>query len=476
MIPAQTTARALEALLGDWKGGGNAYDALADRIQLLILDGRLPAHTRLPAERELSARLGLSRSTIGAAYAKLRAGGHVVSVRGSGSVVRPPGFPRDALAIHRLSEGTSTLNFTEAALPAAPGVADAFRLAAEDVEPYLGGRGFDPVGVLALREQLAAHYERRGLPTGPDEIVVTSGALSALNLLARALVARGDRVIVETPTYPHAADALAAAGGRLVPVAVSVGDGWDEEGLDGAFPRTAPALAYVMPDFQNPTGETMDTRLRQRLMDAAQRAGTTVIADETTASLNIDRPEDFPPLAAYGDAVLIGSAGKTLWGGLRIGWIRARTSVLRRVIAARASSDLGTPLVDQLAAARLLAAAADDPSPRREQLRAGRDFLVDALERALPEWQVPRAQGGLCLWINLGRPVSSQLVLATRANGVLLAAGPRFGLDGAFERFLRLPTGYSPVETQRAVDALRLGWQSLGGRDLSDRELIADLV
>lgn len=476
MTAAQTTARSLEALLGDWKSEANTYDALADRIQLLILDGRLPAHTRLPAERELSARLGLSRSTIGAAYAKLRAAGHVDSVRGSGSIVRAPGFTRELPATAQLAGSGATLNFTEAALPALPGVADAFRRAAEDIEPYLGGRGFDPIGVLALREELAAHYERRGLPTSPDEIIVTSGALSALNLLARALVARGDRVVIETPTYPHAADALVAAGGRLVPVAVSVGEGWDEEALDGAFARTAPALAYVMPDFQNPTGESMSVRLRQRLMDAARRAGTTVIADETTASLNIDRPEDFSPLAAYGDAILIGSAGKTLWGGLRIGWIRARTSILRRVIAARASSDLGTPLIDQLAAARLFAAAAADPSPRREQLRAGRDFLVDALEQAFPEWRVPRVQGGLCLWINLGRPASSQLVLAARANGVLLAAGPRFGIDGAFERFLRLPTGYSPAETRRTVEVLRLGWQSLGGRDVGDRELIADLI
>ncbi len=476
MTATQTTARALELLLGDWKSGANTYEALADRIQLLVLDGRIPAHTKLPAERELSSRLGLSRSTIGSAYARLRANGYLDSVRGSGSVVRSPAFPAALPATHQLAEGGSMLNFTEAALPAMPGVTDAFRSAAEDLAPYLSGRGFDPIGVLPLREAIAARYEERGLPTSPDEIVVTSGALSAVNLVARALLARGDRVIVETPTYPHAADALAAAGGRLVPFAVTVGEGWDEEGFAAALNRNAPSLAYVMPDFQNPTGESMSQGSRQRMMEAAMRAGTTVVADETTAELDIDRPGDFPPIAAYGDAILIGSAGKTLWGGLRIGWIRARRSILRRVIGVRASTDLGTPLLEQLAAARLITAAAGNASPRREQLRQGRDFMIEALGEAFPEWDVPLAHGGLCLWINLGRPVSSQLVLAARANGVLLAAGPRFGIDGAFERFLRLPTGYSPAESMRAVEALQQAWQSLGSRDATERELYADLV
>jgi DNA-binding transcriptional MocR family regulator len=368
------------------------------------------------------------------------------------------------------------LNFTEAALPAVPGILEAAQAAAGDLAPHLAGRGFDPVGVAELRQVIAAHYERRGLPTSPDEIVVTTGALSAINLVARAMLARGDRVLVETPTYPHAADALASAGGRLVSASVGVRDGWDEEGFLAALSRTAPVLAYVMPDFQNPTGASMSTGFRQRFMDAAARAGTTVIADETTAELDIDRPGTYPPLAAFGDAILIGSAGKTLWGGLRIGWIRARRSVLRRIVGMRASTDLGTPILDQLVAARLLQTVAADASPRREQLRRGRDFLVERLETAFPEWDVPRIDGGLCVWVNLGRPVSSQLVLSARAAGVLLAAGPRFGLDGAFERFLRMPTGYSPEETVRAVDALEEAWRSLGARELQDRDLYADLV
>ncbi|HEU4652054.1 MAG TPA: winged helix-turn-helix domain-containing protein, partial [Croceibacterium sp.] len=93
-MEATLSARALETLLGDWRGdGGSAYRALADRIRLLVLDGRVPVDTRLPAERDLADRLGLSRTTVTAAYGELREQRLLHSVRGSGSVARLPGAP-----------------------------------------------------------------------------------------------------------------------------------------------------------------------------------------------------------------------------------------------------------------------------------------------------------------------------------------------------------------------------------------------
>jgi DNA-binding GntR family transcriptional regulator len=114
MSTTPVTARMLETLLGEWRSPGPAYESLADRIRLLVLDGRLTVDTRLPAERDLAARLCLSRTTVAAAYRRLREGGYAISVRGSGTLTR---LPSSAQVTH-LAFGDGLLDLTKAALPA----------------------------------------------------------------------------------------------------------------------------------------------------------------------------------------------------------------------------------------------------------------------------------------------------------------------------------------------------------------------
>jgi DNA-binding transcriptional MocR family regulator len=481
-MPNPLTARALESLLGTWRTSAPAYRALADRIRLLALDGRIPGDSRLPAERDLGARLGLSRTTVTAAYRELRNAGLLQSVQGSGSVVRLPHAPGGADA----GGGPAVLDLGQAVLPAWPGLAETAMLAAADLPRHLGDSGFDPLGLPELRRALADRYRSRGLPTEPEQIMVTVGAQHAIALLARVLVNRGDRVLIETPTYPHAYEALRAAGGRLMPVAVTAGlpgvdAGWDEPALLQTLERSNPVLGYLMPDFQNPTGQTMPVAQRERVLAAAARQGTVLISDETIGELDIDRAGEFPPFAASADparpdlAVTVGSVGKTVWGGLRVGWIRADAGLIRKLAAARLANDLGTPVLEQLIVVRLLRELPGILDSRRTLLGAGRDRLVTGLAERFPDWQVPRVDGGITLWVNLGRPVSSQLSLAARAQGLLLPAGPRFGIDGAFERFLRVPFCYGPEEMPRALDALASAWESLLRHPLPDSYL-ADVV
>ena len=231
-----------------------------------------------------------------------------------------------------------------------------------------------------------------------------------------------------------------------------------------------------MPDFHNPTGRTMSVELRQKLLALAERQGTTIIADETMAELVIDRADSPLPLAGYGPAVLIGSVGKTVWGGVRVGWIRAERQLIQRLVRARSTTDLGTPALEQLVVKNLLPQMDDILAVRREQLRRGRDYLEMSIAQAFPEWRVPHVDGGLTAWINLGAPVSSQLTLAARTEGLLLAAGPRFGIDGAFERFLRVPFGYSTEETDRAIFALRAAWDSISRGAFIEQGFLADVV
>ncbi|MCU1584140.1 MAG: PLP-dependent aminotransferase family protein [Microbacteriaceae bacterium] len=468
------SARTLASLVRGWREATSApaYAALADRIRLLILDGRVPLGTRIPAERDLAAQLGVSRTTVSAAYAELRDAGFLDSVRGSGSAARLPA--RAPVSIDNPQSGY--LDFSKAALSATPALADAARAAAAELPAYLGDRGFDPIGLPVLRQAVADRYAARGLPTSPDQIMITIGAQHAIALLARTMLGRGDSALVESPSYPHAFEALRLAGARLIPVSVTTEDGWDEAGLEQAIRRTSPAMGYVMPDFHNPTGRTMSPELRERMLGLAAAQGTTIVSDETMAELTIDRPDNPLPLAAYGPAVLIGSVGKTVWGGVRIGWIRAERQVIQRLTRARSAGDLGTPILEQLVVTNLLEQYDAILDLRRRQLRAGRDYLEVALRSAFPEWRVPRPDGGITSWVNLGEPVSSQLTLAARNEGLLLAAGPRFGIDGAFERFLRIPFGNSPDEMDRAVGALGRAWAALSHGPLADENVLAEVV
>ena len=470
------SARALDVMLDAWKGQAPAYSALADRIRLLILDGRIGLGVRLPAERDLAAQLGVSRTTVAAAYAQLRDAEYLSSVRGSGSVARQPLGTR---APSEVAE-TGLIDFGKASMPALPALAAAAEKAAQQLPGYFGRSGFDPVGLPVLRQAIADRYTARGLPTAPDQIMVTIGAQHAIALLARTLVGRGDRALVETPSYPHAFEALKAAGARLVPVPVTSHDGWDAEALEQAIQRTSPSVGYLMPDFHNPTGRSMPAEQRERVLALAAAHGTTLIADETMAELAIDEGERMLPFAAYGhpdtQAILVGSVGKTVWGGVRIGWIRADRSVIQRLVRVRSAGDLGTPILEQLIVTELLGDYDGILELRRRQLREGRDFLAAQLAQKLPEWEVPVAAGGLTAWVNLGAPVSSQLTLAARNEGLQIAAGPRFSTDGAFERFLRIPFSYPAAETERAVDALAAAWRTVGRVALPESGWLAEVV
>lgn len=473
-LMASISARSLATLLGDWRGSnaGHAYSEISGRIRLLILDGRISYGTRMPAERELATQLGLSRTTVTAAYADLRDGGYLQSQRGSGSTARIP----QSGSIPAETATAGYLDFTKATAQASSGVAAAARLAVDDYPSYLGGSGFDLIGLPVLRAAIARRFTERGLPTDPEQIMVTVGAQHAIALLARTLLSRGTNAVVESPSYPHAFEALRMTGARLHPVNVTTEHGWDVEALENEFSRTRPQLAYLMPDFHNPTGCSMGLELRERVVALAEESGCVIIADETTAELSIDGTDPLPPIASFGPVITVGSLAKTVWGGLRVGWIRAECDTIQRLVRARPAGDLGTPVLDQLVAAHMLSDFESVLAQRRDQLRAGRDHLVAALRERFPEWHVPDVAGGLTLWVHMGAPVSSQLTLAARNNGLLIAAGPRFGVDGAFERFLRLPFSYSPEETDRAVGALAAAWESLGQGVAVDSGFLAEVV
>lgn len=463
--------------LGQWRPSGRrrpVYRALADGIRLLVHDGRVPLGVALPSERDLAAALTLSRTTVTNSYAALRDEGYLISRQGSRSTVALPRPSPSATpgAASPMRPAESVIDMTHAAVAAPPEqVTRAYSVALEQLPAYYRGHGIDPVGVSALRTAIARRYDERGLPTSPDQIMVTSGAQQAWRLLLEVLVSPGDRVIVDHPTYPNALEALRRTAAVAVPVSLRPegedGGRWDLPAIRDAAHRTGARMAYVLPDFHNPTGALLGASGRAELASAARRTGTILVVDESMADLWLEEPPP-APVAAFGHSstvVTVGSASKAYWGGLRVGWIRAAPSLIARLATSRTAVDIGTPIMDQLACAALIERHDEIVVPRRAELRANRDALTAALASTLPEWTYDVAPGGLSLWLQMPAAVSTALAALAPSHGVSIAAGPRFGVEGAFERYVRLPYAQSGESVRTAVGRLESAYRSLAPAD-----------
>jgi len=339
--------------------------------------------------------------------------------------------------------------------------------AAESLPRYLSGHGYDLLGLHELRERIATRYTTRGLTTSVDQIAVTGGGQFALMLALRAMAQSGDRVLVEHPTYPNALEAIHRQGGKPVPVPFS-GGSWDLQAFRSTLREASPAICYVMPDVQNPTGRIMSTDQRSALVRILRNSGIVTIVDESLRDIRFDcSPTDDvePPLAAYArgsdDVITIASLSKLYWGGLRIGWIRASRDIIRRIAEARASIDVSTPVLSQLLAIELLDTPQQDIAEHLDHIRRRRDLLVDLVRKHAPDWQFTIPRGGLSLWIDLGSPTSQALVIAAAQRGIALAAGPQFGVGGAFQAFLRLPYVQPSEVLPGAVLSLAAAWDEV---------------
>ncbi|WP_232678028.1 PLP-dependent aminotransferase family protein [Nocardioides sp. R-C-SC26] len=454
-----------------------AYVGLADALTLLIGDGRVGLDVRLPSERDLTEALGISRTTVTRAYSLLREAGYAEARVGAGTFTRVPGgrsAVHDRALLPRAGDHDA-IDLNCAAASAPPGIAAAYADAVAELPAYLSGHGYYPAGLRPLQEAIAATYAARGLPTDPEQILVTPGALSATTIVARAFLGAGDRALVESPVYPNAMQAIAGAGARLRPLPVDP-QGWDLDVVRSTVRDVAPRLAYLIPDFQNPTGHLMDDEQRAATAAALRRARTVPLIDEAHQPLALDGQRMPMPFAAHAPAAItVGSASKAFWGGMRVGWIRSPHEHLDRITQARLGLDLGVPVIEQLAAARLLADPAAVLGAHLARLRAQRDALVDAVATHLPQWRFVRPSGGLVLWCELPRtPRTSAVRLAAEAErrDVIVAPGPAFALNGGLDRFVRIPWTRPEADLVLAVERLAEAWEGLTAA--GSRDVVAD--
>ncbi|MFE1342545.1 PLP-dependent aminotransferase family protein [Streptomyces sp. NPDC058733] len=372
---------------------------------------------------------------------------------------------RDILAVTARPE---VINFA-GGLPAPElfdrtGIAAAFRAVLEDT-PARALQYATTEGEPVLREALAARITGRGLPTGADDLLITTGSQQALSLLATALVDPGDTVLVENPCYLAALQVFGLAGARVVAVPGDA-DGPDPRALEELVARERPKLLYTVPTFQNPTGRTMPAGRRAELAAVAARCGLWIVEDDPYGELRYDG-EPVPWIAAHEDArdrtVLLGSFSKVMAPGLRLGWLRAPQGLRRACAVAKQAADLHTPTVNQLAAAHYLDVLDAHVERVREVYGERRDAMLAGLPDALPAGSTwTRPEGGMFLWVRLPSSYDTTALLPRVVrHDVAYVPGAPFYASAPDPRTLRLCfVTQTPEEIDEGLRRLAAGLAS----------------
>ena len=470
-------AERLADSLGDWaRAPGPRYRALADALSGAIRTGTLARGDRLPSERLFADVLALSRSTVVAAYDELRGRGLVTSRHGSGTTVAAtPGRATADLTDGRVADGSAgpllqrlldrpggIISLGYAVEDGVPELADELAdLTRAELPGLLADAGYHPRGLPALTTAIAEHHTARGLPTEPAQVLVTNGATQAIGLITQLYLRRNSVVVVESPSWPGCLDIFRAAAAR--PVSVPLDDeGIRRDGLHAALSGPRPDLLFVMPTFHNPTGTLMSAPRRRQVAELAGRFRVPVLEDVAYLA---DPAGTLPPVGAHqtGAAEILTVAGlsKSVWGGLRLGWVRAPAEIVDRLARLKALADLGSAVVEQALAARLLPRL-DELAARRARVRRDRlGQVTELLGELLPTWRWRVPDGGPALWIELPGADARAFATVALRHGVEVVPGRTTDPTGAHDSYIRLPFTFSREVLAEVVARLARSWEDL---------------
>lgn len=458
------------------------YRRLADELAQLIERGALRPGDRLPSVRQTQSSRGCSAATVFQAYHLLEARGLVRAAERSGYFVAPAAAPPVArtpappalavseLVFQLLGSGGHDIHAPLGSAFPSPTLFPFDRLRSALAA---GSRQLDPAeltqqlpgGHDGLRRQIALRYLRQGLGVTPDEIVLTDGALEGLNLSLQLLTRPGDAVLVESPCFYAALQALERLGLHAVEVPTDPVEGADLDAMAALIEQHAPTACWLMTSFQNPLGSLMPPARKRALVELLERHDIPLIEDDVYAELPHDGPPPLPAkaYATRGGVLHAGSFAKTLAPGYRVGWVAAGrfAPALRR---AKLSQSLSGSWPAQAAIAHYLEGGDYERHLRalRRALKAQQHALRAAVLQHFPAGtQVTQPQGGYFLWVTLpeaAREGHDTLALhaAALAEGISLAPGPLFSASGAFRHCLRL-NGGQPWTPALAAAVARLG-------------------
>jgi DNA-binding transcriptional MocR family regulator len=460
------------------------YEALAADVEESIRTGVLRTGDRLPSVRHTASRRGVGASTVFQAYYLLEARGLIRARERSGYYVAadPRGAPPEPELNSQPEDASIEVDVSDrvfdileagkmrevvpfgSAFPSPllfplARLGQALAASAKSLDPWSTVDDLSP-GNAALRRQIAQRYLADGLQVHTDEIVITNGALEALNLCLAAVARPGDAVIVESPTFYAALQALERMGLQAIEVPTHPREGIDLAALEHAIERHRPAACWLMTTFQNPLGSLMPQAKKKALVELLARHAVPLIEDDVYAELYFGDKRPLPAKAfdTQGLVMHCGSFSKCLAPGYRIGWAVPGRHV-RAVARLKLTTTLGASAPVQSALAAYLERGGFD-----KHLRKLRQTLADrqaCLARAVaqhfpPGTRATRPAGGYFLWIELPEGADAlDMHRQALALGISMAPGPIFSASRAFANCLRLNYGHAwDARAQEAVATL----------------------
>lgn len=479
-------------LVIDWKPDRTSNvpvtEQIVDYMCHQVSSGVWPIGARLPSQRAMAEGFGVNRSTVVAAITELADYGIVEGLHGAGTRIVSntwslmlPGAPdwADYVSSGFFEANNATIQ-TINRMEFAPNIA---RLGTGELDPRLFPRDMwkqvlteaaqeidslgypPPAGMTVLREAIAAHMCRSGVNCTPAQVLITSGALQALQLISVSLLSAGSTVFAEAPSYIKSLQVFQSAGMRLSGVPMD-DQGLRADALERALGeyravsgKGADAVLYTIPTNHNPTGVTMTNQHRHDLIDCCVANRLPIIEDNAYQDLYFggEMPKPLKTMDETGMVITLGSASKSLAPGLRIGWIIANEPIVQRLADVKMQMDYGASLLSQWAFARFLTSGLYDRYlvDLKRELHRRRDAAMESLERHFlgrAHWSRP--DGGFYVWLTFEQPVrTSRLFQAALKRGVLLNPGDIYDFEG--DNSLRLSYAYTtPEEFEASVDVL----------------------
>jgi DNA-binding transcriptional MocR family regulator len=457
------------------------YEQLAGHITGLIQDGTLRSGERVPSVREVVRERRVSPATAMRAYQLLESRGLIETRPRSGYYVseqREVAKPRRARSAPRTTRvDVSDLVFQildaardrevipfGSAFPSPtlfpwPRLARYLGSGARRMDPWSTVESLPP-GSAELRRQIARRYLKYGTNVSAEEIVITGGALEALNLSLQVLTRPGDSVAIEAPAFYACLQAVEMLGLKAVEIPTDPRDGVDLGALGQAIDRHGIRVCWLMTTFQNPLGATMPEAKKRELVELLEKRGVPLIEDDVYAELYFgeERPRPAKAFESKGGVLNCGSFSKCLAPGYRLGWVAAGRfagDVQKRKIATSISTSL--PIQDGIALYLRQDGYDAHLARLRATLRAQQSALLESLQKHLPNgYRVTRPDGGYFVWVELPRGVDSlELHRLALEQGISIAPGPIFSPRREFRNCVRLNYGHPwTPDLDRAIGKL----------------------
>ncbi len=467
------------------------YRQLIRHIRMQIESGTLPAGTRLPASRDLSRQLKISRISVVNAYAELRAEGYLSAHAGRGTFVAKDGNGSQSLEKTRVMESNNDTNTPDRSirdmirLSRKPGLisfsigappkeffpVQALREAINSVLDYDGAAALTyekPEGYMPLRAAVRDYVTALGIQCSMDNVLITGGAQQALDLVIQAVLSEGQMLVTSNPTYLGVIDIARARRIQLHGIPMD-GDGIRLDMLENFILDNRPDMIYVMPSFHNPTGAVMPLHRRRQLLNLANEYNIPILEDGIYYEFRFEG-EAVPPLKALDDTGVVIHASaftKMLLPGMRIGYLISDDRHYERLVRVKEAADIATPGLNQRAIYLMVKRGILSQQLERNnrELKRRRDVALEAAEKYLPPgtcWTVP--SGGMYLWVKLPKtgPTAAELYITAVQMGVDYAIGTIFYTNGCGAYQMRINYGaHSPTDIEQGFRRLGRAWREL---------------